>query len=644
MEMKNRNLLFGWAVMALGILLSLNAAGQGVLLPSQRDRVTVRTEHEIGNAYRLKQSVLPITSSPNTFTVHEKDNQSIDPHPWTLENDKGYLKTPSTNAFIVNVGRNFEGNHLTGGTPSDNTLAISNDGIIVSVDNYSIAYFHENGDTITHFGLPLSNFYNDSTMDQLPFDPRVLYDSYENRFILVSLFHSINYTQSRLLLSFSKPLTADTVEWYHYQYNCDSAFTSGGEGMYWFDYPNISLTKSQFLVAMAVRNHDSIAGTNPNATNLFLQLDKGAGYAGSPNVATAAWKGIENTEGEKRINLVPSMDALQSMSSDSICYLVSNYRNADTKFFWFEVEGAIGSPTASLTAHATFPAFFYSTPSYASQLGGNGGDRISVLDCDIQYCLLQNNKLHFVFTRSNNGWAELVYASINIATNAFFASTFDRVADNENLLLPSIACYGVDSTDENYLIAFLRTGPNQFPEICAINYDSSGWAIVPTSVKNGFGILDLRQDLVAPWDSLERWGDYTCIQRRYSDPYRRCWMVGAHAFGLGANHFGIVSGVNAWIAELGDTAVAASPELQSIRNFEVFPNPIGSNENMGLIFPTFTKGVVHISDLNGRIVLSAPVFGESGEISMSQLPSGTYFVTIIDNRLNYAHKRIVVCR
>lgn len=111
-----------------------------------------------------------------------------------------------------------------------------------------------------------------------------------------------------------------------------------------------------------------------------------------------------------------------------------------------------------------------------------------MLDCDIQYCLLQNGKLHFVFTRSNNGWAELVYSTIDIGTNAFFASTFNGVASNENFLRPSIACYGADSTDENYLIGFLRTGPNQFPEVCAINYDSTGWSIVATSLKNGLGL------------------------------------------------------------------------------------------------------------------------------------------------------------
>lgn len=115
----------------------------------------------------------------------------------------------------VNIGRNFEGNNLTNGTPPDNSLAISNDGKIVSVDNYSIAYFKETGDTIVKFSLPWDNFYSgDSTLAYGKiFDPKVDYDRYKNRFFLVSMFHSNDYSDSRILISFSKPLNNDSIEW-----------------------------------------------------------------------------------------------------------------------------------------------------------------------------------------------------------------------------------------------------------------------------------------------------------------------------------------------------------------------------------------------------------------------------------------------
>jgi hypothetical protein len=615
-------------------------------LAAQNDKVTIRTDFEMGKAYHLQQAANWMPAAP-TFNVNEKGRSGDDPNPLPPYNvgdeDETSAKTTGTNGFMVNVGRNFVGNHLTGGTPSDNTVAISNDGLIVSADNYSIAYFKENGDTITQFGLPLGKFYSDTTMKRDPFDPRVIYDSYENRFIFVSLFRSNDYKQSRMLLSFSKPLVADTVEWYQYQINCDSIFTSANEAMYYFDYPNIAASKSQLLVALSIQKRDTNAGTNSGVTNVVFQIDKGSGYANAQSLAFRSWKNIENADNRKDINLVPAMDALQGESYDTLCYLVQNYSSGSSKFFWFELNGSIGSANAQLLGHSTLPAFFYSTPSYASQLGGNGGDRISVLDCDIQYALFQNNKLHFVFTRSNQDWAELVYANINVSTNAFTHSELDGVANSENFLRPSIASYGVDSTDENYMIGFLRTGPNQYPEICAVNYDSTGWSLAPTSVKAGLGILDLRQDLVAPWDSLERWGDYTCIQRRYSDPFKRCWMVGAHAFGLAPNHFGRVSGVNAWIAELGDSLPAIGIAPPSVaQKFVIAPNPASNTNSVTAHFPNTLIGTVVVANLQGQVLAEVTFSGKYAEIPVANLPDGMYFVTAKTKGLKYETQKLIV--
>ncbi len=606
----------------------------------------IRTESQMGKIFPLKQSAnwkpFPRQSSANEKWDDEGDSDRQRNFAEGSNMDSGEKKA-STNAFVVSLGRNFEGNHMANGTPSDNNLAISNGGLIVAVDNYSIAYFKENGDTITQFGLPLNKFYSDTTMNRDPFDPRVIYDSYEDRFILVTLYHSLDYTRSKILLSFSKPLVADTVEWNHYQIDCDSVFTANDEAWYHFDYPNISVTKSQCILSCRIAKHNTATGSNPTTTNVLFQIDKAGGYNALPALNRRDWKDVENTDNDKAINIVPAMDALQGISSDTLVYLVSNYKENSTKFFWFELNGGVNSPTATLTPHATFTNFFYSYPSYASQQGGFGGDRISVLDCDIQYALFQNNKVHFVFTRSNNGWAELVYANIDVGTNSFTHSELDGVANSENFLRPSIACYGSDSTDENYMIGFLRTGPNQYPEVCAVNFDSTGWSPSITTVKAGVGLLNWRLDLVAPWDSLERWGDYTCIQRRYSDPYRRCWMVGAYPFGLGPNHFGEISSVNAWIGELGDSIPAlGTTQIASAGRFRLFPNPASNVQSVSIDLPTDGKGVVQVFDAMGGIRQSFPFSGKSIEFSPSGLGNGMYFVKVETNGKNYETQKMVI--
>ena len=344
------------------------------------------------------------------------------------------------------------------------------------------------------------------------------------------------------------------------------------------------------------------------------------------------------------INIVPAMDALQGGDYDTTVYLVSNYNNSSTKFFWFELRGGPNSPSSQLIPHATFTNFFYSYPAYASQFGGNGGDRISILDCDIQYCLYQNKKLHFVLTRSDNGWSELVYANINITNNSFFASTYSGAATSDNYLRPSIASFGKDSTDENFLIGFLRTGPNTFPDLCAINYDiGTGWSANETLVKLGIGILDLRPDVVAPWDTLERLGDYSDIQRRYGDPFKRCWMVGAYASGPLPNYFGIMDGLNAWIAELGDTLPALTiPEAVQNIDFSVYPNPVSSGGDVSIQFSKHFKGSLEITDILGKGKNSFEVNGLRSTFPTWNLGSGMYFVSIHSNGKSYGTKKIII--
>jgi hypothetical protein len=480
-----------------------------VAAPAQVRPDYTRTDFQTGHAWSLKQSVNAVPALGNEgevqdlkfFRARQQSSMFTDAEP---PSQAPISKSTTSSGYLVNVGRNFIGNHLSAATPSDNSLAISNDGLIVSADNFSVAYFKENGDTIVQFGLPLLRFYNDSTFNRKPFDPRVIYDSYENRFILVCLYHSVDFTDSRILLSFSKPLVADTVEWNHYQLHCDSIFTGVEEGMYWFDFPSIAVSKSQLILTVGVAEYDSVAGNSPIRSNAIFQFEKSSGFQGANPPSYHVWKEVANSEGKKDIAIVPAVDALQSIVYDTVCYLISNNSTGDDKFFWFELKGAANSPTATLNSYICNPRFSYTTPPYASQFGGQGRDRIRIVDCDIQYCLYQNGKLHFVFTRSDNGWAEIVYAQVWVSNGNFSASTLSGRMTSENHLCPSIASTAKDSTEESFLIGFLRTGPNLFPEICAVHFDSSGWSSSVTTVKNSTAWLDLREDLVAPWDSLER--------------------------------------------------------------------------------------------------------------------------------------------
>ena len=83
------------------------------------------------------------------------------------------------------LSTNFTGNLFDGSYPSDNTIAISNGGKIVSVINSNIAYFTTSG-TKT-FSQDITQFTNDNSVSSTIFDPKVLYDAGADRFFMVEL-------------------------------------------------------------------------------------------------------------------------------------------------------------------------------------------------------------------------------------------------------------------------------------------------------------------------------------------------------------------------------------------------------------------------------------------------------------------------
>jgi hypothetical protein len=56
------------------------------------------------------------------------------------------------------IGRSFTVNNLTGGSPGDNSMAISNGGFIVSADNETVDYYFETPDTLLQFQLHAAFF------------------------------------------------------------------------------------------------------------------------------------------------------------------------------------------------------------------------------------------------------------------------------------------------------------------------------------------------------------------------------------------------------------------------------------------------------------------------------------------------------
>jgi hypothetical protein len=551
--------------------------------------------------------------------------------------DCGNLKAGIT----VQIGNNFEGNHMVD-NPQDNEIAVSNDGIIVNADNATITYFKENGDTIVKFGLKWEDFYNDSTIaGGQVFDPRVSYDSYYNRFILINIFKTYDYTDSRIILSFSDSLTPDTVTWNHYYIHCDSVFQGIDEEYFWFDYPNLAINKDESFVTCNIFNRDTAFNINQYQSTVLFQLNKQDGYQSNAIVQRKDWKNILNADGDPARTVVPLSDGLQLNSYKDKLYFVSNNSKNSSRLFWYELSGNINDTTAQINSHFILSPSYYATASYASQMGGNAGDRIILIDCRIQHGYYQNGKLHFVFHRSDNGWMEVVYDRISISNNTIVENTWGGNGTNNNYLYPSIANFGVDSTDENSMISFQRTGPNNYIQIGVVNYDN-GWSPQTTIVKEGVGLLN-RINYGGTSETYERLGDYTDIQRRYNK--QSCWLTGSYPYdstGTTNNHFGIQEGVNTWLAEIGDVGVGISEINQNV-SFKIYPNPTTGNQIYIESNDIFSNVEIILTDISGKIIVKQIYnYNNNMVLNLPKYLSGMYFLTIKTKSTHYETYKIII--
>jgi hypothetical protein len=612
-----------------------------ILLSQQiNDTTYINKNWSYGKCYKMPNNK-PKNWKPPTNLVIKNLSKRFDSNIYREPSEQPPIKPCSQDCgdlkagIQVQIGNSFEGNHQGWYNPLDNTIAISNDGLIVSVDNGTVAYFKENGDTIAKFGLPWSNFYSDtSIIANNAFDPRVIYDRYENRFILLTLYK--NASDSRMIISFSDSLISDTVTWNHYYIHCDSVFTGIDEEGYWFDYPNIAINKDELFIESKVE--DDIFN---NRSTILFQIKKQDGYLNLPTIQKKVWKNILNADGDPAKNVVPLSDGLQLDSYNNKLYLVSNNSINSSRLFWYELNGNIDDTTATITSTFILSPVYYSVASYASQMGGSAGDRISIYDNEILSGYHQNGKLHFTYHRSDNGWMEVVYNKIDISNNTINTHTWGGDGTNKNYMFPAVACFGVDSTDENAMIAFQRTGPSTYIELCVVNYDN-GWSPQTTVIKEGVGLLD-QTIYDGTSNTYERFGDYIDIQRRYNN--QSCWVAGQFAFdstGTSANHFGQTNGVNTWIAEIGDVGVGIN-EIEKNNDFSIYPNPLRGNKlNITSIQNASISKIVLTDVLGKTILFTQNKIGDMVTLNLPKGLNGIYFLTIQTKTNNYETHKIII--
>jgi hypothetical protein len=533
------------------------------------------------------------------------------------------------------VGHSFEGNQFSGSAPNDNTMAISNDGIVVAAINTNIIFYDIKTDSLLKT-VSLSKFSDTLTsVSKHQYDPKAIYDYKEDRFILVYLAGSGSDPTTNIIVAFSE--SADPMgNWNFYHLPGDAVGDTS-----WSDYPAISLNDNELIITINLLRHGGSWQTSFRQSVVW-QVGKFDGYKGD-SIKTKLYHNIKYNGNNVR-NIHPVRGGNEYYGPE--IYLLSNQNFAlesDT-FFLINISSQLSDPSSKLDVKLLQSDVKYGMPPNARQLGIN---RLATNDARVLGAFYQNgeiqfvgNSIHLIGSATDNKYAGFYHGLIKTpktSPNLHLNIYSDKTKPYLEYGYPNISYCGTNAKSQHSIITVNYSKNDSFPGFGAIFFEKDS---VFSSLKN----LKSGDTYIHVLWTLQRWGDYSGSQPKYDEP-GKIWASGT---------FGKVSGgkraYGTWISELAspveDAPLAVIPQEFSAK---AFPNPpIDHQLSIEFDLPKSELIQVEILDISGRIIaLLYDANAKAGKnvLTFSTIPlnNGLYVVRIRSgNELLFSKKITVV--
>lgn len=218
------------------------------------------------------------------------------------------------------------------------------------------------------------------------FDPRVLYDPYQNRWICVAVDDAAAAT-SKVLIAVSQ--TNDpTGTWNFYGYDHDAA------NLEWADYPMVGFNKN--WIAVSINDFANVGNTFQGA-NCYI-FDKSTLYAGA--VSPTVTKVQVGTAAASLGNVHQPVETYDNTTET--LYIIQRWNSTAGQLRVYTITGTPAAPT--LTATGLFPTSTgWSTTAVAAPQSGGGAITITNNDSRMQRVVLRNGSIwaaHTIFLTS----------------------------------------------------------------------------------------------------------------------------------------------------------------------------------------------------------------------------------------------------
>lgn len=541
-----------------------------------------------------------------------KEQQAVlYPRKTMTNNEKDFNNTLGSNVFSSING--FEGNDYNNRVPNDNSIAISNGGILFSAINSRYMVYDTYADTVmevgylnqlvTPLGIPAS---------VSKYDPKLTYDPNEDRFIMSFLIGN-TYASSKIAMCFS--VTNNPVDgWNIYFLNGNALGTN-----HWTDYPAMIVNQDEvFLTGNLLENNTS--WQTGFYQSIIWQIDKWGGYNGDSTLNFQLWSDL--LDDTIKIRNIHPVEGARSLNGP-VQYFLSN-KNFSTEsdtVYLISIDNTLSSSAAQIDIQLlSTPDHYFLAPnarqSITKELATNDSRVLgAIIDGDwIQYV---HNSLDTATGTCSvyHGTIRGVGTSTPVVSGVIIS---DTVMD---LGYPNIASSASQYGDEECIIGFNFTSPVDTNGIACVYYNNTSEYSDIIKLHVGEAPIDILSG------ATDRWGDYFGIQRKFNEPCN-IWLGGM---------YGKATTNGCWISSVRTSSFCeenfTSTDEKNRSSVKISPNPVHSWANIDFEWLTTEPGSIELIDIQGKVITTLYqdlIKKGANRISfyVDQLTSGVYFVQV----------------
>ena len=544
------------------------------------------------------------------FLQQQKEINQIHYKRQKVKHSKTQKKSSSV---ALNMDYGFEGNYYNNKVPNDNTLAISNDGLMIAGINSSYLIYDQNNDSILKRAtLNSLTFSFNQLLFVKKYDPKFIYDPNEDRFILVFLVGN-NPINNHICVAFSSsnnPLD----DWNVYMLTGDALGTN-----HWTDYPAISLTNDELFITGNLLQHN-VSWQEGFYQSLIWQIDKTQGYQGNDTLDFNLWSDLKDDSIYIR-NIHPVRGARELQSDHQYFLSNKNFSLESDTLYLIHIENTHSSDSASLSMkRVTLDDSYFLSPNGRQY----NGKELSTNDSRVLGGIIDKDWIQYVHhsmdtTTGNCGiYHGIIY---NYSENPYVESHIlsDSIID---FGYPNIASTAINPNEHECVIGFDFTSPVDTNGLACVYMANDRTYRSMQKLVTGDRAIDRLNG------NIDRWGDYSGIQRSYNEPCKT-WLSGM---------YGKISMNGSWISRVSvsDTCREPLPHLflePEFRGGKLFPNP-----GIELINYDFTTNesatlLIQLWNLDGKLITTLyDDFVNEGPnrltFNISSLTIGAYVLTI----------------